>query len=171
MARKARVKSSTGMYVVLLRGIDDTIFKSKKRKDLFSELAKTHLGEGLCDIEFKNDSVGMLVKESEAGLGLDMKPLVISFARAYNRENGTSGKVFKDRFKSCPVEPIIDEEDYNGFFSSQNGKNIFKSKTPAEKRVSSDKPASKKVAKSEPIPEPEVKPAPKKRNDMPTWLL
>ena len=168
MARKARVKSSTGMYIVLLRGIDDTIFKSKKRKDLFRELAQKHLCEGLCGVEFKNDSVAMLVKESEAGLGLDMKPLVISFARAYNRENGTSGKVFKDRFKSCPIEPIVDEADYDGFLNSQKGKDIFKTKAPVEKTVSAAKPAPKKP---EPKPEPEVKPAPKKRNDMPTWLL
>lgn len=166
MARKAREKSATGMYGVLLRGVEDTIFKSKKRRDLFYELAQTHLGEGLCSIDFKNDRVGMIVKESDAGLGVDMKPLLISFARAYNKERGISGKVFKDRFKSFPME-IIDESDYDGFFD----KDIFKAKTaPAAK------PQPKKVAKPAPKkpevkPEPEVKPAPKKRNDMPTWLL
>lgn len=170
MARKAREKSATGMYAVLLRGVEDTIFKSKKRRDLFAELAQTHLGRGLCSIDFKNDSVGMLVEESDAGLGVDMKPLLISFARAYNKERGISGKVFKDRFKSCPVE-IIDESDYDGFFETQGGKDIFKAKTapaakPQPKKV--EKPAAKKP---EPKPEPEVKPAPKKRNDMPTWLL
>ena len=151
MARKAREKSSTGFYAVLLRGEEENIFKTKKNKDLFEQLMNDNFGGKVYDIKFKNDSVTVIVKESSNGLGNDMKPVLISFARTYNRERGMTGKVFKDRFKSLPINSTSDNVDF--------GKPNYISKPKQEKQK-----AEKKIQE-------EPKQEQKKKNDMPTWLL
>ena len=151
MARKAREKSSTGFYAVLLRGEEENIFKTKKNKDLFEQLMNDNFGGKVYDITFKNDSVTVIVKESSNGLGYDMKPVLISFARTYNRERGMAGKVFKDRFKSIPINSPGDTVDF--------GKSNYILKPKQEKAKS-----EKKVTEN-------PKQEPKKKNDMPTWLL
>ncbi len=151
MARKAREKSETGFYAVLLRGEQENIFKLKKNRELFSSLANDSFGGTVHNIKFKNDSVTLVVEESGRGLGIDMKPVLISFARAYNKENGITGKVFKDRFKSTPLDTPPEDVDFANV-----------------DYISAPKPARK----PKPAKEPETqKPEPKKKNDMPTWLL
>ena len=110
-----------------------------------------NFGGKVYDITFKNDSVTVIVKESSNGLGYDMKPVLISFARTYNRERGMAGKVFKDRFKSIPINSPGDTVDF--------GKSNYISK-PKEEKAKSEK----KVTEN-------PKQEPKKKNDMPTWLL
>ncbi len=178
MARKARVKSSTGKYIILLRGMEDTIFRTKKTKDLFSETVTEYLGKNMLGIRFFADRVVILAKESNSGIAMDLKPVLIKFARAYNRERGADGKVFMDRFKSLPVEDKEFEAQCKDFVDGGKVKDPFEAKVvrPATPKKETAKPAPKKVEKPvvkkpEPKPEPEVKPAPKKRNDMPTWLL
>lgn len=178
MARKARVKSSTGKYIILLRGMEDTIFRTKKTKDMFNETIESYLGKNMLGIRFFADRVVMLAKESKNGIAMDLKPVLIKFARAYNRERGIDGKVFMDRFKSLPVEDKEFEEQCKDYVSGLKVKDPFEVKVErlATPKTETAKPAPKKVAKPvekkpEPKPEPEVKPAPKKRNDMPTWLL
>lgn len=178
MARKARVKSSTGKYIILLRGMEDTIFRTKKIKDMFNETVTEYLGKNMLGIRFFADRVVIFAKESKNGIAMDLKPVLIKFARAYNKERGVEGKVFMDRFKSLPVEDKEFEKQCKDFVDGEKVKDPFETKTvravtpkkeavkPAPKKA--EKPASKKP---EPKPEPEVKPAPKKRNEMPTWLL
>ena len=151
MARKAREKSSTGFYAVLLRGEEENIFKTKKKKDVFEQLMNDNFGGKVYDIKFKNDSVIVTVEESSNGLGYDMKPVLISFARTHNRERGMTGKVFKDRFKSLPINSPSDNVDF--------GKSNYISKPKQEKQK-----AEKKIQE-------EPKQEQKKKNDMPTWLL
>ena len=110
-----------------------------------------NFGGKVYDIKFKNDSVTEIVKESSNGLGNDMKPVLISFARTYNRERGMTGKVFKDRFKSLPINSPSDNVDF--------GKPNYISKPKQEKQK-----AEKKIQE-------EPKQEQKKKNDMPTWLL
>ena len=200
MARKAREKSSTGNYAVVLKCIDE-IFKSKKVKNMFIECAQQYLGDGLRGIRVSSGMAEMLIHESEKGISMDMKPLMTSFARAYNREFENEGKIFADRFKSTPVE---DEEAYencikylgNGksasLFSGEKKKTVAEvkkepsnpEKTTVKKNVA--KKAEEKTAKPEkktasttekkaektatPPEKTEEKPKPKK-NDLPVWLL
>ena len=147
MARKAREKSITGFYAVLLRGEKEDIFKLKKNRDLFENLVNNSFGGEVFEIKFKNDSVLMTVSESDNGLGNDMKPVLISFARAYNKENAITGKVFKDRFKSVPLGTAPENVDLEKISF------VLKSNQNIQKKSS----------------EPKVEP--KKRNEMPTWLL
>lgn len=167
MARKARVKSSTGKYIILLRGIEDSIFRSKKSKDLFSQTAKEYLGKNMLGIRFFADSVVIFAKESDKGISMDLKPVLIKFARAYNKDRDVQGKVFADRFKSLPVEDLEFEKQCVDYIKVKRVKNPFEPKMGRAKKT--DKPVENKPAQTE--PEPEIKPIPKKRNDMPTWLL
>ena len=178
MARKARVKSSTGKYIILLRGMEDTIFRTKRIKDMFNETVTEYLGKNMLGIRFFADRVVIFAKESKNGIAMDLKPVLIKFARAYNRERGVDGKVFMDRFKSLPVEDKEFEKQCKDFVEGAKVKDPFEAKVvraaAPKKEVAKAEP--KKAAKPapkkpEPKPEPEVKPAPKKRNDMPTWLL
>lgn len=178
MARKARVKSSTGKYIILLRGMEDNIFRTKKTKDIFNETIEGYLGKNMLGIRFFNDRVVIFAKESKSGIAMDLKPVLIKFARAYNRERGVDGKVFMDRFKSLPVEDKEFEAQCKDYVGGAKVKDPFevKASRPVTPKKEAAKPTPKKVAKPvekkpEPKPEPEVKPAPKKRNDMPTWLL
>ena len=178
MARTAREKSSTGIYAVILRG-NENIFSSQDMRDAFTAAAEKYLGKGLLGIRFYDDKVHMLVKESESGISLDMKPLVTSFARTYNREHEIEGKVFKDRFKSVPVESgAIQKEciDYlnggeiaspyvSGVRSSAVVKKPIKKK-PAVKKTTGKKPV--RTVKEEPVQE--IKPI-KKKKTLPSWLL
>ena len=178
MARKARVKSSTGKYIILLRGMEDTIFRTKKIKDMFNETVTEYLGKNMLGIRFFADRVVIFAKESKNGIAMDLKPVLIKFARAYNKERGVDGKVFMDRFKSLPVEDKEFEKQCKDFVDGEKVKDPFETKTvrAATPKKEAVKPAPKKAEKPapkkpEPKPEPEVKPAPKKRNEMPTWLL
>ncbi len=163
MARKARVKSSTGEYIIMLRGTEETLFRTKKVKDLFSELCNNYLGDGFLGMRFFSDRVVIAVNESANGISADMKPVLISFARSYNREYGIGGKVFKDRFKSMPMENDTFKKECMAYINGESAKDPFKPKTDR-------KPPQQKIVKvTPPMPEPEQKP--KRRNDMPTWLL
>lgn len=194
MARTARAVSSTGLYFVILRGVTD-IFKNDSIKLTFKELAEKYLDKGLCGINFTDDHVYLLIEESENGISKDMKPLTTSFARTYNRENSLSGKVFADRFKSVPIEDettktqcinfLINDGDLPVFSgqrtaSGLSSKKTAKQKNSAPKKTSekksvtkknvSKKADTKKIIEAEPIKE-EPKPAVRKRNDLPSWLL
>lgn len=183
MARKAREKSKTGKYIVMLKGIEDTIFKSKKTQETFKELIEDAFKKRCLGIRFFNDRVVMLLKESDAGIGMDMKPALISFARTVNRNAEVKGKVFADRFKSIPVEDKTAEAEAMAYINRESTKDPF-----AQKRTVTAPAKSKTVTKkvTPPTPKPEPKPKatlkpkveeppkkeePKKRNNLPTWLL
>ena len=167
MARKAREKSSTGVYAVILCG-NELIFIEQEMREAFSAATQKYLGKGLLGIRFYDDKVHMLVKESGVGISLDMKPLVTSFARTYNREHKTDGKVWRDRFKSVPVESGKTKKECLDYLSGGETAAPYIPGAPAAAK----KPAVKKAAvEKKPVqPEPENKPKPKKRA-LPSWLL
>lgn len=179
MARKAREVSSTGVYAVIIKGAWD-IFSEDEMKAAFYEAAEKYLGDGLMGIRLEGGRAEMLVCESEDGISKDMKPLMTSFARTYNRVHETSGRIYCDRFKSVPVE---DDETEKACISYLEGGALAelytagrKPQTVKPERVKKSEPVKKK---SEPVstPEPEVKqeaaeaPKPKKKKDLPSWLL
>lgn len=173
MARKAREKSSTGKYILMLKGIESNLFRSKKNKEKFSELVSGKFGENLFGIRFFCDKAVMVLKESDKGIGLDMKPILISFARAYNRDGETDGKVFADRFKSIPIEDDAFMAECMAYINGEKVKDPFAQKTDG--KVQTPKPKTAPKPKAEPKPEKEPEPVvyekPKRKNDMPTWLL
>ena len=119
MARKARRHSNTGIYHVMLRGIN--------RQDLFHEesdylffLERLHLlahpkneknepASPLCDIYaycLMTNHVHVMLATKEKELSDVVKPLAISYARYYNTKYSRCGYLFQDRFKSEPVDDL-----------------------------------------------------------------
>ncbi len=198
MARTARAISSTGIYAVILRAAE-AIFAEVDMKEAFMNAANTYLGDGLLAIKITDERVEMLLEESEKGISMDMKPLITSFARTYNREYDHEGKVFIDRFKSVPVEDDDTKDEciayleggelawpFAGVRETQSKpapekKPAAKQAKPAkktEKKKTAKRPAAKPVKKPAEVkkPEPEEKkkeePAPvRRRNELPSWLL
>lgn len=184
MARKAREKSSTGIYAVILRGNGD-VFKTEEMREAFLETAKKYLDRGLIGVVFSDSRADMLVRESDKGISMDMKPLITSFARTYNREYDTDGRVFADRFKSVPVETRALERACRAYMkggeiaapyilnAAPAAKPVKKaapkkgSARPVKKGAASTavKPAAKQAEESAPAPKP------KKKNNLPSWLL
>ena len=104
MARHARRKSSTGIYNVMLRG--EPLFTEEGDYDAFVErMAQYFMDNAKIYAYCLTDKAAcFILKESDKGISRDMKPFVTSYARYYNRKHETAGSVFKDRFKSEPIE-------------------------------------------------------------------
>ncbi len=157
MARKAREKSSTGVYAVILRSEYD-VFSETQMQELFTDIAKNYLSDELMGIKLQPRRAELLVRESENGISYDMKPIIISFARAYNREQNIDGKVFSDRFKSVPVETKALEKQCIAYLDGGDIAAPYE-RGRAKTRQKIEKPAEEKPSK------------PKKQKNLPTWLL
>ncbi|MGB4438642.1 MAG: transposase [Sedimentibacter sp.] len=108
MARHARIISNSGIYHIMVRGINkEQIFK----KDFY----KTKTLEILKDIKKETDfsiisycvmdnHLHLLIKITEDNLAVVMKKLNVKYAMFYNRLEKRYGYVFQDRFKSEAVE-------------------------------------------------------------------
>ena len=106
MARKAREKSKTGIYNIIARS-NDSLFNADADYDFFISILKEYIPD-VYAYALTPGFICLVAKESEKGIGLDMKPLITKYARYYNRTYSNEGKIFEDRFKS---EPINDEAE------------------------------------------------------------
>lgn len=106
MARKAREKSSTGMYNIILKS-NEVLFKNEEDYNFFITILKDYI-TAVYAYALTPYYICLAVKESDKGISMDMKPLITKYARYYNRTYQTPGKLFGDRFKS---EPINDEKE------------------------------------------------------------
>lgn len=108
MSREAREKSQSGVYHVMVRGINqqdifcdeedylrylETLHRVKKEKKF--EIY------GYC---LMGNHAHLLIKESEDGLPLAMKCIGTAYARWYNWKYNRVGHVFQGRYKSECVE-------------------------------------------------------------------
>ena len=106
MARKARIKSSTGIYHILIRGVID-IFKDKEdlekyecvMKDLQNEGKGVFYAYALC-----RDYAFILVKETDEPIGTLIKRLCVRYFDHYSMKYAYGGNMYIDRFRSMPVE-------------------------------------------------------------------
>ena len=101
MARKAREKSRTGMYNIILKGNTD-IFKDDEDYNEFIERLENSPAEVL-GLGLISGYAFMCLHESESGIASDLRTVVISYARYYNKKYNTDGKLFDGRFKSEPI--------------------------------------------------------------------
>ena len=127
MARQARQKSESGIYHVMLRGINhQRIFEDEEDAAKFMDLLsnyKKRCGYALYGYCLMDNHVHLLIHEAirpsvleykgrdiEAGEGenLEMvfKRLGVAYVAYFNRKYQRSGHLFQDRFKS---EPITDD--------------------------------------------------------------
>lgn len=108
MPRVARMKSRSGIYHVMLRGVNrQEIFHDDGDNMKFLALLqkyKEKAGLGVYAWCLMNNHVHLLLKEGNEELATTMKRILVSFAQYYNWKYQTSGHLFQDRFRSENVE-------------------------------------------------------------------
>ena len=124
MAREKREISSTGMYHILLRGIDELFSKDEDFKEFSSILENFFEGKNakLLGYSLLKNRVHIVIDEGEVGISAIMKPISTSYARYFNRVNDLQGKLFYDRYKSEPIESKTELADVLGFMKNMGAK-------------------------------------------------
>ena len=119
MPRKQREKSATGIYHVMMRGINhQDIFEDRGDYWKFLKLLRMqafpedNTGKPLpphCIVYaycLMSNHVHLLMRELEEGVVAPIKSIAISYAQYFNYKYEHSGQVFQDRFKSEPVNDM-----------------------------------------------------------------
>lgn len=108
MPRKAREKSSTGIYHVMFRGINkQRIFKDNEDHEKYIEVIKEY--KGACEYEIyayclMKNHVHLLMKEGKEDLGIVFRRVGAKYVYWYNKKYERTGHLFQDRYKSESVE-------------------------------------------------------------------
>lgn len=108
MPRQARKKSKTGIYHIILRGINRQIlFEDDEDKEKFIDILKQYKQKsgykvlGYC---LMDNHVHLLIQEGKEALNNSMKRIGVSYVYWYNWKYKRTGHLFQDRYKSEPVE-------------------------------------------------------------------
>ncbi|WP_308160333.1 transposase [Bacillus sp. ISL-77] len=108
MPRRARVKSGSGIYHIMLRGANrQEIFHDDADCLNFLDLLHKYKLKtkvkiyGWC---LMSNHIHLLLREGNEDISTTMKRIGVSFVMYYNWKYGTSGHLFQDRFKSENVE-------------------------------------------------------------------
>lgn len=132
MARKARIKSSTGIYHVLVRAIADlSLFTDDEDASIYIQTLRDLQSKGLCTVyayAFFDTHLHLLIKTSPSTLsqveetsatsatipeatasgfetiGQVMKRLASNYSYFFNVKYDHYGPIYLDRFKSEPIE-------------------------------------------------------------------
>ena len=108
MPRTARIKSDSGIYHVILRGIgQQNIFEEDRDKERFIETLKRYKNEMNFEVHaycLMDNHVHLLIKDRKDELERIMKRIAGSYAYYFNWKYGRKGHLFGDRFKSEPVQ-------------------------------------------------------------------
>ncbi len=108
MPRIGREKSETGVYHVILRGINRQIlFEDNEDKDKFIYTLKKY--KEACEYEvyaycIMDNHIHILIREGKEPLSRSMKRIGVSYVYWYNQKYERSGHLFQDRYKSETVE-------------------------------------------------------------------
>ncbi|KAB2951640.1 transposase [Heliorestis acidaminivorans] len=108
MPRRARVKSSTGIYHAMLRGINrQIIFEDNEDYEKILQIiqvCKEKSGFELYGYCLMSNHIHLLIKEAQEDLGLIFKRIGSRYVKWYNQKYERTGHLFQDRFKSEVVE-------------------------------------------------------------------
>ena len=108
MPRQARVKSESGYYHILLRGIGKLcIFEDQQDREKFIQILKKYKEEQKYEIIaycLMENHMHLLIRDIDGKLDLIMKKIAGSYAYYFNWKYERVGHLFQDRFKSEPVE-------------------------------------------------------------------
>lgn len=112
MPRRARGKSPTGIYHVVLRGINkQAIFEDaddyRKMLSIFKNYQEKS-GYEIFAYCLMHNHVHLLIKEGEEELGLVFRRLGVAYVFWYNWKYSRCGHLFQDRYKS----QVVDSERY-----------------------------------------------------------
>jgi putative transposase len=108
MPRVAREKSGSGIYHVILRGIDrNDIFHEDSDFELFLLSLKKAKEKDYFQLYaycLMSNHIHLLIKEGLNNISVTMKRLSVSYAQNYNVKYERTGHVFQGRFRSETVE-------------------------------------------------------------------
>lgn len=108
MSRKAREKSSTGIYHIMISGLNrQNIFDDDEDYERFLQIVKDVkeiCGFKLYSYCLMGNHCHLLLKTEQAGLEQIIKRIGIKYVYWYNTKNKRTGHLFQDRFKSEAVE-------------------------------------------------------------------
>lgn len=119
MPRQARKESGTGIYHVMLRGINrQDIFEDRedyaRMLRCMAQMLEQYDEQGnrlppLCTFYaycLMSNHVHLLLRVNQEDIGSTIKHLGIMYAIYYNQKYSRSGHLFQDRFKSEPVNDM-----------------------------------------------------------------
>ena len=108
MPRQARRKSESGIYHIMLRGINkQVIFEDEEDNFKFLETLKKYKaisGYKIFAYCLMSNHVHLLLKVEKEDIDLIIKRVASSYVYWYNWKYKRNGHLFQDRFKSEPVE-------------------------------------------------------------------
>jgi len=108
MPRAARKKSASGIYHIMLRGINrQQIFEDEEDRQTFLDTLENY--KDLCGYKIyayclMGNHIHLLLKQGKEDLTLVFKRIAGSYVYWYNWKYHRCGHLFQDRFKSEPVE-------------------------------------------------------------------
>lgn len=112
MPRQARKKSESGIYHIMLRGINrQVLFEDEEDKEKFLDTIRQYKQKreykiiGYC---LMDNHVHILIREGNEPIANTMKRIGVSYVYWYNWKNKRSGHLFQDRYKS----EIVEDEQY-----------------------------------------------------------
>ena len=108
MPRQARKKSESGIYHIMLRGINkQVIFEDEEDNFKFLETLKKYKeisGYKIFAYCLMSNHVHLILKVEKEDIDLVIKRIASSYVYWYNWKYKRNGHLFQDRFKSEPVE-------------------------------------------------------------------
>lgn len=108
MPRQARKKSETGVYHVILRGINrQTIFIDDEDRRYFLSILAHFIKVSGCELYaycLMSNHIHLQIQEGLEPLGTTVKRITSKYVLWYNRKHERCGHLFQERFKSEPIE-------------------------------------------------------------------
>lgn len=108
VSRRARQVAGTGIYHVMVRGVNrDAIFLDDEDRERFLfVLARTRELSGCTVLAYclMTNHVHLVLRTGDEPIGKVMQRLGVRYAGWFNRKYGRVGYVFQNRFRSVPVE-------------------------------------------------------------------
>ncbi|WP_371367644.1 hypothetical protein SRRS_15060 [Sporomusa rhizae] len=108
MPRTARKKSNSGIYHIMLRGINrQTIFEDDEDRIKFIETLRNYkqkCGFSIFAYCLMDNHVHLMIKENNEPLENIMKRIGVSYVYWYNLKYKRIGHLFQDRYKSQVIE-------------------------------------------------------------------
>ena len=119
MPRKSRLSSGTGIYHVMMRGINhQNIFEEQEDYYQFlttlDVMALSYESDGtlsgrnyiLYAYCLMSNHIHLLIREREDTIGMAIKRIALSYVYYYNHKYSRDGHLFRERFKSEPVSDM-----------------------------------------------------------------
>ena len=132
MARQKREVSKTGIYHILLRGVNSLFLQDSDFENFLSILKEKTKSKGVKILAYilLENRVHMVIDVKNENVGTVLKPVCTSYARYCNRMRGISGKLFYDRFKSEPINSkaeLLDAVAFINFIAKGHKNSKFSS--------------------------------------------